>query len=113
MKVRFAYLTKKPDEVFQSTHPHGVRQLLQQNGVKIGQNRLFEWMRKHGYLCTRGEYKNQPTQKSMEMGLFELKKTTITKPDGTVLVSNTTKVTGRGQIYFINKFLNDEAGKVA
>lgn len=87
--------------------------LLQQNGVKIGQNRLFEWMRKHGYLCTRGEYKNQPTQKSMEMGLFELKKTTITKPDGTVLVSNTTKVTGRGQIYFINKFLNDEAGKVA
>lgn len=87
--------------------------LLQQNGVKIGQNRLFEWMRKHGYLCTRGEYKNQPTQKSMEMGLFELKKTTITKPDGTVLVSNTTKVTGRGQIYFINKFLNDEAFKVA
>lgn len=79
--------------------------ILQQNGVDMGQNRLFEWMRQNGYLCSRGEYKNQPTQKAMQMGLFEIKKTTINKPDGTVLVSNTTKVTGRGQIYFINKLM--------
>lgn len=80
--------------------------ILQQNGVDIGQNRLFEWMRQNGYLCSKGEYYNTPTQKAMEMGLFEIKKTTITKPDGSVLVSTTTKVSGRGQIYFVNKFIN-------
>lgn len=79
--------------------------ILQQNGVKIGQNRLFVWMRKNGYLCSKGQYYNQPTQKAMEMGLFEIKQTTITKPDGSVLVKTTTKVTGKGEIYFINKFL--------
>lgn len=82
--------------------------ILQQNGVSIGQNRLFEWMRKNGFLCTKGQYYNQPTQKAMELGLFELKQTTITKPDGTVLVTTTTKVTGKGQIYFINKFLGKD-----
>lgn len=80
--------------------------ILQQNGVNIGQNRLFAWLREHGYLGTRGEYYNQPTQRAMGMGLFEIKKTSITKPDGSVLVSSTTKVTGRGQVYFVNKFLN-------
>lgn len=63
-------------------------------------------LREHGYLGTRGEYYNQPTQRAMGMGLFEIKKTSITKPDGSVLVSSTTKVTGRGQVYFVNKFLN-------
>ena len=80
--------------------------ILQQNGVNIGQNRLFAWLREHGYLGTKGEYYNQPTQRAMDMGLFEIKKTSITKPDGSVLVSSTTKVTGRGQVYFVNKFLN-------
>lgn len=82
---------------------------LQQNGVNIGQNRLFEWLRQNGYLCSKGEYYNQPTQRAMELGLFEVKKTAITKPDGSVLVSCTTKVTGKGQVYFVNKFLNKAA----
>lgn len=80
--------------------------ILQQNGIKIGQNRLFEWLRKNGYLCQKGQYYNQPSQKSTELGLFEIKQTTINKPDGSVLVSTTTKVTGKGQIYFVDKFLN-------
>lgn len=80
--------------------------ILQQNGIKIGQNRLFEWLRKNGYLCQKEQYYNQPSQKSMELGLFEIKQTTINKPDGSVLVSTTTKVTGKGQIYFVDKFLN-------
>lgn len=82
--------------------------ILQQNGIQIGQNRLFAWLRKNNYLCVKGEYYNLPTQKGMELGLFEIKKTTINKPDGSILVSSTTKVTGKGQIYFINKFLNNE-----
>lgn len=80
--------------------------ILQQNGVNIGQNRLFVWMRENGYLCSKGQYYNQPTQKAMELGLFELKQTSITKPDGVVLVTTTTKVTGKGQIYFVEKFLS-------
>lgn len=83
--------------------------ILQQNGVNIGQNRLFAWMRENGYLCSKGQYYNQPTQKAMELGLFELKQTSITKPDGTVLVTTTTKVTGKGQVYFVNKFLGNAA----
>jgi anti-repressor protein len=79
--------------------------VLKQNGVDMGQNRLFSWLREHGYLCSRGEYYNQPTQRAMELGLFEIKKTSIAKPDGSVLVSCTTKVTGKGQIYFVNKFI--------
>lgn len=79
--------------------------ILRQNGVEIGQNRLFEWLRKHGYLCGQGERYNQPTQKAMELGLFEVKKTTINRPDGSIMVTTTTKVTGKGQIYFTNKFL--------
>lgn len=80
--------------------------ILQQNGVNIGQNRLFAWMRSNGYLCSKGQYYNQPTQKAMELGLFELKQTAINKPDGSVLVTTTTKVSGAGQVYFVNKFLN-------
>lgn len=82
---------------------------LQQNGVNIGQNHLFNWMRENGYLCQKGDYYNQPTQKAMKLGLFELKKTSITKPDGSVLVTTTTKVTGKGQIYFVEKFLGKDA----
>ena len=82
--------------------------ILKQNGIEMGQNRLFEWLRKKGYLCKHGQMYNQPTQMAMEKGLFEIKQTTINKPDGSILVSSTTKVTGRGQIYFVNKFLNRE-----
>lgn len=80
--------------------------ILQQNGISIGQNRLFEWLRNHGYLCSKGQYRNQPTQKAMEQKLFEIKQTSITKPDGSTLVTTTTKVTGKGQVYFVNKFLS-------
>lgn len=83
--------------------------ILKQNGIDIGQNKLFQWLRAHGYLISRrGESWNQPTQKSMQLGLFELKKTNINHPDGHTTVSTTTKVTGKGQQYFINKFLNQE-----
>lgn len=83
--------------------------IITQNGVEVGQNRLFEWMRNNGFLCKSGEYYNQPTQKAMEMGLFEIKKTTIVKPDGTTLVKTTPKVTGKGQIFFVNRFLYNKA----
>ena len=79
--------------------------ILRQNGVNIGQNRLYEWLRRNGYLGSKGDYYNVPTQKAMDMALFEVKKTSITKPDGTVIVTTTTKVTGKGQVYFVNKFL--------
>lgn len=82
--------------------------ILQQNGVQIGQNRLFKWLRAKGYLGKTGPYYNQPTQRSMEKGLFEIKQQTINKPDGSIIVTSTTKVTGRGQIYFVNKFLKQE-----
>lgn len=78
-----------------------------QNGVNTGEKRLFAWMRENGYLCQHGERYNQPTQKAMELGLFEIKKTTIQKPNGDTLISNTTKVTGKGQVYFVNKFLHN------
>lgn len=81
--------------------------LICQRGVEIGQNRLFDWMRRNGYLLSRpGEYYNRPAQRYIEQGLFELKKTSITRGDGTILVSTTTKVTGKGQVYFVNKFLS-------
>ncbi len=79
--------------------------LLKQNGVNIGQNRLFERLRNEGYLMkTKDERWNDPTQKALELGLFEIKKRTINSPDGTVRTVKTTKVTGKGQIYFINKY---------
>ena len=80
--------------------------LLKQNGVETGQKRLFNWMRENGYLIKRnGVDRNMPTQKSMEMGLFEVKESTVNNPDGSVRINRTTKVTGKGQQYFINKFL--------
>lgn len=82
--------------------------ILCQNGVEIGQNRLFEWLRENNYLCTKGESHNIPTPKAMEQGLFEIKKRTINNPDGSSLVTTTTKVTGKGQIYFTSKFLSKE-----
>lgn len=80
--------------------------IINHNGVKIGQNRLFKWLRDEGYLCKKGEMYNQPTQKAMDRGLFEIKKTVITKPSGDSIVTTTTKVTGKGQIYFVNRFLH-------
>ena len=83
--------------------------ILKQNGIDIGQNKLFQWLRSNGYLISRrGESWNQPTQKSMKLGLFELKKTNINHADGHTTVNTTTNVTGKGQQYFINKFLNQE-----
>ena len=80
--------------------------LLRQNGVKTGQKRLFTWMRENGYLIKRnGADWNMPTQKAMEMGLFEVKESAVNNPDGSVRINKTTKVTGKGQQYFINKFL--------
>ena len=78
--------------------------IMQQNGIQIGQNRLFEWLRSNGYLGKSGENRNLPTQYSMELNLFEIKKRTINNPDGSIRVTRTPKVTGKGQIYFINKF---------
>ena len=83
--------------------------IIKQNGVQIGQNRLFQWLRENGFLCKKGEWYNQPTQRAMEMGLFEIKKTVITKPSGDSLVTTTTKVTGKGQIYFVNRFLYEKS----
>lgn len=80
--------------------------LLKQNGVDMGQNRLFEWMRRNGYLIQRkGTDYNMPTQRAMEAGLFEIKETSITHADGHMSVSKTPKVTGKGRQYFINRFL--------
>ena len=81
--------------------------ILGQNDVSIGQNRLFAWMRKHVYLGTRGSKRNVPTQRSMELGLFKTKETVINHSDGHTTVNITTKVTGKGQQYFIQKFLGE------
>lgn len=82
--------------------------LIKQNGVDTGQRRLFKWLRGNGYLCKKtGECFNEPTQYSMELGLFEIKKTVIQKPDGSAIISKTVKVTGKGQVYFVNKFLSE------
>ena len=79
-----------------------------------GEKRLFEWLRSKGYLINRkGTDYNAPTQKSMELGLFEVKETAITHSDGHVSITKTTKVTGRGQQYFINKFLGDKKAEVS
>lgn len=82
--------------------------ILKANGVNIGQHRLFQWLRDNHYLMARGESYNQPTQRSMELGLMELKKATITSGNGDTVTKTTTKITGKGQVYFINKFLNKD-----
>lgn len=83
--------------------------LISQNGYKIGANRLFSWMRENGYLIKRkGSDWNMPTQRSMDLKLFEIKETNVQHADGHISVNKTPKVTGKGQQYFINKFLNQE-----
>lgn len=83
--------------------------ILTQGGFKTGQNRLFDLLRKNGFLISRqGTDYNMPTQKSMELGLFEIKESTVNNPDGSIRISKTPKVTGKGQEYFINRFLNKQ-----
>lgn len=79
--------------------------IIRQNGIDIGQNRLFAWLREKGYLIKYGQSYNMPTQVAMDLKLFEVKETTITVPDGSVRITKTVKVTGKGQTYFVNKFL--------
>ena len=79
--------------------------LICQNGVQIGQKRLFEWLRNNGYLIKSGQSKNMPIQRYVEQGLFEVKESTVQNPDGSVRITKTTKVTGKGQVYFVNKFI--------
>ena len=79
--------------------------LLRQNGIEIGQRRLFSWMRENGFLLKRGSGRNMPTQKGMELGLFEIKEGSYINGVGENIITKTTKVTGKGQQYFINKFL--------
>ena len=85
----------------------GLAKLIKQNGIDIGQKRLFQWMRDKGYLIKAGNDKNIPTQRSMEMGLFEVKEGSYVDGDGVNRTTRTTKVTGKGQIYFINKFMEN------
>lgn len=83
--------------------------LISQNGYEIGQNRLFDWLRDNGFLIKRkGETFNLPTQRSMDQGLMDIKKRTINNADGSIRTTRTTKITGKGQQYFINKFLSEE-----
>lgn len=106
----------KPKEIFadavSASHTSiligALAKIISQNGVHIGQNRLFAWMRENGYLITRrGADYNMPTQKSMEMKLFEVRERTVNKPDGSAMITRTTLITGKGQQYFINKLLNN------
>lgn len=87
--------------------------ILRQNGYDIGQNRLFKWLREHHYLCSKGAKYNQPTQRAMDLGLFRIKERTINNPDGSTRITVTTLVTGKGQQYFINRFLNSEPSQLS
>lgn len=80
----------------------------QKKNKKIGQNKLFEWLRENGYLMKKGSWKNMPTQRSVDMGIIEIKERTITSADGSARITKTPKITGKGQVYFINKFLGDD-----
>lgn len=79
--------------------------LICQNGYTIGQKRLFTWLRDNGYLIKSGNSRNMPTQRFLEQGLFEVKESNVQNPDGSVRITKTTKCTGKGQVYFVNKFL--------
>lgn len=81
--------------------------LITQNGYEIGQTRLFTWLREHGYLIKDGSSRNMPMQRYVQQGLFEIKESNVQNPDGSVRITKTTKVTGKGQQYFINKFLGN------
>jgi anti-repressor protein len=85
--------------------------LIRQNGVETGQQRLFATLRRDGFLMKSGTSYNLPTQRAMEMGLFEVKETTITHADGHITVNRTTKVTGKGQVYFVNRYKKQEENK--
>lgn len=87
----------------------GLAKLLRQNGVSIGQNRLFAWLREHGWLIKGGTDKNMPSQKAMNMGLFKVKEGSYIDGNGVNQLTRTTKVTARGQQYFVNKFLGEKA----
>lgn len=82
--------------------------LICQNGVQIGQKRLFDWLRKNNYLIKSGSSRNMPQQRYLEQGLFEIKESSMQNPDGSVRITRTPKVTGKGQVYFVNKFLDNE-----
>lgn len=82
-----------------------------QNGYQIGQKRLFQWMRDNGYLMKSGASCNMPTQRYVEQGLFEIKESNVQNPDGSVRITRTTKITGKGQLYFVNKFLGKEKAR--
>lgn len=82
--------------------------LISQNGYKIGQKRLFEWLRTNNFLVKCGSSRNMPQQRFVEQGLFEVKESNLQNPDGSVRITRTTKVTGKGQVYFVNKFLSKE-----
>lgn len=82
--------------------------MLRQNGVDIGQNRLFAWLRDNGWLGKSGSNRNVPTQRAMDMGLFRIKETAVTHSDGHVTVTRTPKVTGKGQAYFVSRFIEAE-----
>ena len=83
--------------------------ILNQNGLDIGQNRLFDQLRTDGYLCSHGERRNLPSQRSMDMGLFEIKERIVNNHDGSIRLTLTTKVTGKGQIYFVNRYAGRDA----
>lgn len=85
--------------------------MLRQNGVEIGQNRLFDWLRERGYLGKGGSNRNVPTQASMDMGLFRIKETAVTHSDGRVTINRTPKVTGKGQVYFVQKLLSEKEAR--
>ena len=87
--------------------------VLRQNGYNIGQNRLFDYLRNEGYLCKSGENRNMPTQRSIDAGWFEVKEGTLYNLDGTVRITRTPKVTNKGQIYFVNKFLKEAKGAIS
>lgn len=87
--------------------------VLRQNGYNIGQNRLFDYLRNEGYLCKSGENRNMPTQRSIDAGWFEIKEGTLYNLDGTVRITRTPKVTNKGQIYFVNKFLKEDKHEVS
>lgn len=82
--------------------------LICQNGYEIGQKRMFIWLRENGYLIKSGNSRNIPTQRYIEQGLFEIKESNVLNPDGSVRITRTTKVTGKGQVYFVNKFLAEK-----
>lgn len=88
----------------------GLAKLIKQNGVDIGQKRLFAWLRENGFLIKSGTEKNMPTQRAMEMNLFEVKEGSYVDGNGVNRITRTTKVTGKGQVYFVNKFLANKKG---